>query len=634
MGPRRMKRATLIQRVGRDLYQAGVHARIRLARMVNRLEPRDDGEDWWRSASPREMPAVTRADWTPAGARLAAREADNGQLRLPAQLCQAIRGYGCAHGVLSTRTHGMFKLPIKFAGDPELRSALRGSRSSYAANDDLREDGEVVEGDFWRMCPESELARLVSWGILLGVGVGELVPPEEQEPPRRRALGERYVPTLRTWESEWLRYDWSRRKWFLTTDRGEIEVTPGDGRWVLYLPYGASHPWLHGAWRACGLAYVLATIALYDRARHSEVLGSAARVGMAPKGATERQRERLREQIKSMSRDNVFVMPEGWELRMVEAVGRTWDIYNDTIKWAEREIEISLAGQVVTTEGNSGIGESDIWSDIKGDFIQFTAESLATTLHDQVIAPWAEINYGDRALAPWARWNLQRPKDRKTLAEAAAAEAQAIASLADAITKGNAALVQAGSDQRVNAEGMFARYDVLMCVANIGARMGELDALDALPDGPVWHVGWRPIARAVEARRARKRRSRPEQRDVQGIPVVIDRPKGYVDQGVDEAGQPWTRVYQVDYGYIPGTEGGDGEPLDVFVGPASSDAVFWAEQVNAAGDFDELKLFIGFESELAARACYLAHIPGRYLKAFTVGTLAQVQAMCGVEVAA
>jgi hypothetical protein len=533
--------------MGRDLYQAGLRASLRLAKMVGRVEPRDDGEDW-RHGPPREMPAITQADWTPAGARRAAREADGGQLRLAGQLCQAIRGYGCAKGVLSTRTHGMFKLPIKFSGNRELMTALRGTRSSYAANDDVVEGEDIVDGDFWRMLPEAELAKLESWGILLGVGVGELVPPEEQEPPRRRALGERYVPTLRTWESEWLRYDWSRRKWFLTTDRGEIEVTPGDGRWILYLPYGASHPWLHGAWRACALPYILATIALYDRARHSEVLGSAARVGMAPKGATERQRERLREQIKAMSRDNVFVMPEGWELRMVEAVGRTWDIYNDTIKWAEREIEIVLAGQIVTTEGNSGIGESDIWSDIKGDFIQASAGSLATTIHDQAIAPWAEINYGDRTLAPWARWNLQRPKDRKALAEAAAAEADAIAKLGTAISAGNKALVEAGSRKRMNPEVLFARYDVPLeevpsalppaapaaedeapltehASAELAAKMTEhgiercehgslnrcrLCGIERVRDFEpgaggaehTWHVGWRPIKQPAPAEAA------------------------------------------------------------------------------------------------------------------------------------
>lgn len=545
-----MKQATLIERWGRDLYQVGVRARIQLGRALGPTFGRESADDdWWR-AGPRELPPLTRADWTPAGARLAMREADNGQLRLAAQLCQAIRGYGVASGVLSTRTHGMFRMPIKFSGPQELVTALRGTRTSYAAHDDVVET--EVEGDFWRMFPEAELAKLTSWGILLGAGVGELVPPEEQSPPRRRGLGERYVPTLRTWESEWLRYDWTRRKWFLTTAQGEIEVTPGDGRWILYLPYGASNPWLHGAWRAAGLAYVLAQIAIYDRARHSEVLGSAARVGMAPKGASERQRERLRQQIKAMSRDNVFVMPEGWELRMVEAVGRTWDIYSDTIKWAEREIEIVLAGQTVTTEGNSGIGESDVWSDIKGDFIQFTAESLATTIHDQGVAPWAEINYGARDAAPWARWNLQRPKDRKALAEAAAAEADALAKLGAAITSSNEALQRAGSKKRIAVEQLLARYDVPLeavsapppgappglppspapndaadeapptedAAAALAAKMTEhgvsrcehgclnrcrlcgverVRDFVAGPDGPTWQVAWRPIESAPMA---------------------------------------------------------------------------------------------------------------------------------------
>ena len=44
------------------------------------------------------------------------------------------------------------------------------------------------------------------------------------------------------------------------------------------------------------------------------------------------------------------------------------------------------------------------------------------------------------------------------------------------------------------------------------------------------------------------------------VTVGIDRPIGYVHQKKD-----WTLVYPINYGYIPGVLGGDGEELDVYL---------------------------------------------------------------------
>lgn len=100
----------------------------------------------------------------------------------------------------------------------------------------------------------------------------------------------------------------------------------------------------------------------------------------------------------------------------------------------------------------------------------------------------------------------------------------------------------------------------------------------------------------------------------QGIPVMIDRPRGFVQQGMNEmTGQPWTRTYLCDYGYIQDTQGGDGEGLDVFIGPdPAAPYAHWVIQLRDDGSRDEFKLMLGFPSRDAAKAMYLAHVPARY----------------------
>ena len=62
------------------------------------------------------------------------------------------------------------------------------------------------------------------------------------------------------------------------------------------------------------------------------------------------------------------------------------------------------------------------------------------------------------------------------------------------------------------------------------------------------------------------------------------------------------------YGYIRGTEGVDGDHIDVFLSdnPANGD-VFVVDQVNKDGTFDEHKVMYGFSTEEEARNAYLSN---------------------------
>jgi hypothetical protein len=103
--------------------------------------------------------------------------------------------------------------------------------------------------------------------------------------------------------------------------------------------------------------------------------------------------------------------------------------------------------------------------------------------------------------------------------------------------------------------------------------------------------------------------------DWQGISLVIDRPKGFVQEGTGPDGVPWRRVYLYDYGYVPGTEGGDGEGLDVYVGGPNdpSGKAYWVAQRTFDGGFDEWKVFLGFPSAARARLAFRLHAPAELL---------------------
>lgn len=64
------------------------------------------------------------------------------------------------------------------------------------------------------------------------------------------------------------------------------------------------------------------------------------------------------------------------------------------------------------------------------------------------------------------------------------------------------------------------------------------------------------------------------------------------------------------YGYLNRTEGGDGEHIDVFIGPhPESELVFVIDQLTNGGKFDESKVMLGFTNQEAAVQTYLANYP-------------------------
>ena len=94
-----------------------------------------------------------------------------------------------------------------------------------------------------------------------------------------------------------------------------------------------------------------------------------------------------------------------------------------------------------------------------------------------------------------------------------------------------------------------------------------------------------------------------------GYNITIENPKGSVRRGIDSKGNEWENTLNNDYGYIRGTEGVDGDHIDVYLSdnPAEGN-VFVIDQVNPeTREFDEHKVMYGFNSVDEAREAYLAN---------------------------
>ncbi len=362
----------------------------------------------------------------------AIKAADRGIMAPMARLWRACQGDGIFAGVLSTRTEGLVRLPIKFRGPPEMVDALK-----YGAGDEGPRGPRSV---FFEMCPPGELAAFARDIIGCQLAVAELEEVEGRDFPRfvRR-------------DPEALVYIWSEDRWYFRSVVGLLPITPGDGQWVLYTG-GRVTPWQLGIWRALGRAFIDKEHARNYASNWQGKLANPARVAQAPEGATDELFDSWFKKVAAWGVNTVLAVKPGYEVKIVESNGRGWESFEKGIGRAEREGVVAIAGQVVTTDGGTGFANADIHKSIRADLIKATADALAYAINTQVLPLFVVIRWGVEALdqCPTIEWDVEPAKD-------ATAAATTMTQAAAAITALRAAL---------------AEFGVLLDVAELCQRFG------------------------------------------------------------------------------------------------------------------------------------------------------------------
>lgn len=358
--------------------------------------------------------------WTPALVKSARILADGGTLRLAADLVEDMIADDRVAGVLGARVRGLLGLPLSFEDGSGRARRKRAVKRAIEAQE-----------DFWTIFPEAELTTVAAWGIVLGVGLGEFVWERDESTGRE-------VQRLYAWHPRWLRFDYSTRRWMLRVGDGieEIEVRPGDRKWLLFTPYGFERPWSWAAWRGIAPWWLLKTFGRNDWGQHSEVHGDPIRLGTSPAGSQKADREAYAADLNGMGSHSVLVPPSGYGLELVEATAQTWKMFPAELSEANTAISILLAGANLTSEVKGGSrAAATVHDDIRHDLIAWDAAALSTVMHEQALVPWAEVNFNDAKLAPWPKWDTAPPDSEASRAAAQKDRATAFGLLADAIQK-------------------------------------------------------------------------------------------------------------------------------------------------------------------------------------------------------
>ena len=406
---------------------------------------------------------TTQLRWYLADLEDAQHLADTGDLRYAARLYRAMQRDGVLRGLLGTRTSGVVRLPKRFYGDKDLAAQLRAKNGTRSVFDDL--------------CPPSELGLLSADGIVLGVGIGELVPVPGRD-----------FPILIRLDPEFLQYRWVENRWYYASIAGLLPITPGDGRWVLHCPGGRIAPWNSAVWPALGRSFINKEHALLARSNYAAKLANPARVAKSPLGAGEVQRRGFFETVMAWAQDTVFALPPGWDVDIIESNGRGAEVFQAVIDTSDKEYSITLSGQTVTTTGGAGFQNADSFKGIRTDLVQDTADALAYTVNTQVLPAFTAQRKGPEAIAsgPCVEWNTSTPKDLVVAAASLTGAAGALKALTEAVTPvvdtNTGAMLRAGAvgangaPIEIDATELLIRFDVP--VKGDTDKDGEVDVLE------------------------------------------------------------------------------------------------------------------------------------------------------------
>jgi hypothetical protein len=354
--------------------------------------------------------------------------------------------------VLSTLTKGILGLPFSIVpsetGD--------GRRKDAAAKE--------LKSCWFDIAPEPVLSELIRWWVMLGVAPGYL---------SWDTRSTSWKPRLRVLNPQFLRFDWLKWGFTLSTQDGELDVAPGDGSWVLACPNGA-RSWMRGSVRSLTIPWLARSYAVRDWARHNEVHGQPIRGCVVPMDASPADKNGFYNAIKNLSSETTIKLPvddqtgRGFDLKLIEAQSDSHEAFDTLIAACNVAIAIELLGQNLTTEVNRGsFAASRVHERIRTDILQSYAESLSTIMREQVCKPWAQLNYGDPELAPWPKWDANPVADNRAEAQTLVSESQALLGL-------DAALERAGKE--VDVIAVAERFGIPLRERTPGPRAGAAPA--------------------------------------------------------------------------------------------------------------------------------------------------------------
>lgn len=340
------------------------------------------------------------------------RELERGSINLAAQHADTLWIDDRCYGVLSARRDALTGTPIEFTPADARPEAARVA--------ELLGGTDVGPGEWSQICDPVALSEWSMWGLLVGIGIAELV---------WEWRAGMLWPRIKLWHPQFLTWDEGARSFMLTTATGNVilpridQQPRSDGHWLIYAPFGYRYGWLQSLVRPLSDLRLGRGWTRRDWLRYSEVHGQPTGKAIVPSNASDAEKRAYHRKVANRGSDAVILCEQDsdgnkFDFELVEAGAKSWEGFEASLNGINVDIAVAVLGQNLTTEVQGGSFAAAKVSDrVRGDILQRDARGIEAAIYHQVLTWWAGANFGDAGLAPRMGYLLDPPEDNKAEAE-------------------------------------------------------------------------------------------------------------------------------------------------------------------------------------------------------------------------
>ena len=379
-------------------------------------------------------------------------------------------------GILWTMAHGFLGLPLAWKGDPEMIAALTDIRDA---------DGRVLTpGDYARMHPENECAKIFSDGIGIGLGLGQYLlmcwrcdgvdwlrssgatdAHNEIETCKRcgalrtdRPIGTREIYQLRWRDPRWLWRNTVTLQWYYTGRQGMIPITPGDGEWFLFQTVPDQDIWIHGPWALGTEAAIFSRDGRYDMQCLAATMAPTHVFQFSDKnGGDPRTRADVDRQAENLRFQNKLTLPGEVKHEIHAAQGGDSGYVGTADRitaWAQKQWEMVVTGIQEGTENGSGFADKGVLQRVSRERRRFYAGAWIRQVCDQGLRWWRRDNFPGARATPVGEYDTRSPEDKLAEGKADEQEGAALKALREGWDALGYELTPAYLDERAQRKGI------------------------------------------------------------------------------------------------------------------------------------------------------------------------------------
>lgn len=341
-----------------------------------------------------------KASWTISQLKSALLQQRQGLLGLSSQLYDSLLEDDELPGTLARRVNATLEAPFCL-------------HSYEGPKTELTKREQKVQALFPEMCPDAELFDMFAAWLMMGVGIGTL---------DWDTSGPVWLPRLRALPTEFLYRDENLRCWKYQTREGEMIVTPGDGKWVLFTH--GQRGWMWGLLRALALTWLGKQMAFCDWQRYSQKHGLPIFRAKIPIWRDDDEKAKFVADLGDLISEGVIGLPQdenssgqttGYDVDLLEATTVSWQGFQASLERADRKMQVTLIGGNLGAEATSkGSNRAAAETHASGLVVLAGGDQkkLGRELRRQVLGPFMSLNYGvDLPEVPLPYWAANPERD-------------------------------------------------------------------------------------------------------------------------------------------------------------------------------------------------------------------------------